>query len=121
MVLTSVLFPAPLGPITATSSPSPTSRETSQTAGASPYEMARCRASSNDMDPAQIDLDDPVVSHHLVREAGGDDLALVQHHDTMRQLEDGADQVLDEQDGDAARVDLADESDRARDLVRIEP
>ena len=36
MVLTSVLLPAPFGPITATTSPSPTSSVASHTAGASP-------------------------------------------------------------------------------------
>ena len=36
MVLTSVLLPAPFGPITATTSPSSTASDASQTAGASP-------------------------------------------------------------------------------------
>src|SRR5438132_1392908 len=119
IVLTSVLLPAPFGPMTETTSPASTSSVASHTAGASPYAMASRRTSSN-MGLAQIDLDDARGAHGLARTAGGDDLALVQHHHAVRQLEDGAHQVLDEEDGDPALADLADQVDRARDLAGVE-
>src|SRR2546425_10210436 len=99
IVLTSVLLPAPFGPMTETTSPASTSSVASHTAGASPYAMASRRTSSN-MGLAQIDLDHARGPHRLARTAGGDDLAPVQHHHAVRQLEDGAHQVLDEEDGD---------------------
>src|SRR5262245_40513153 len=117
MVLTSVLLPAPLGPITETISHAPTSSVASHTAGASPYAMARRRTSSNVSLP-EVHLDDARRSHALVRAAFRDHLALVQHHHAVRQLEHRTHQVLDEEDGDVALADGADESDGAGDLAR---
>src|SRR5438128_7633287 len=119
IVLTSVLLPAPFGPMTETTSPASTSTVASHTAGASPYAMASRRTSSN-MGLAEIDLDDARGAHRLARTAGGDDLALVQHHHAVRQLEDGAHQVLDEENGHPTLADLADQVDRARDLPGVE-
>src|SRR6266571_944679 len=119
IVLTSVLLPAPFGPMTETTSPASTSSVASHTAGASPYAMASWRTSSN-MGLAEIDLDDARGAHRLARTAGGDDLALVQHHHAVRQLEDGAHEVLDEENGHPTLADLADQVDRARDLAGVE-
>src|SRR5262245_59382587 len=119
IVFTSVLLPAPLGPMTATTSPAATCSVASHTAGASPYAIDTRRASSN-MALAQVDLDDAGGAHGLARVAAGDHLALVQHHEPVRQREDRAHQVLHEQDGHAARLDLAYEADGAGDLAGIE-
>ena len=43
------------------------------------------------------------------RAAGGDHLALVEHDHAVRQLEDRAHQMLDEEDGDALLADRADQ------------
>src|SRR5262245_46431262 len=81
--------------------------------------MARPRTSSN-MGLAQVDLDDALRAHGLLWAAGGDDLALVEDHHPVGELEDGPDQVLDEEDGDAAGADLLDEPDGAGDFGGVE-
>src|SRR6266581_2724782 len=56
------------------------------------------------------------LAHHRARIALGDDAAVTQHDDAVGQLQHGAYDVLDEDDGRSARADLADQADRGVDL-----
>src|SRR2546422_11258971 len=113
------VLPAPFGPTTVTSPRGRTLSDTSQTATASPWATSRCSISSIGL--AQICADDVRVAHHLPWESLGDDLPVAQHHDTVGQVENGAHDVLDEDDRRAAVADLADELERVGHLRRCQP
>src|SRR5881296_415171 len=119
IALMSVVLPAPFGPTTVTRSRDWTLSDTSQTATASPWATSRCSISSISL--AQIGADDVRVAHHLPWESLGDDLPVAQHDDTVGQVENGAHDVLDEDDRRAAVADLADELERVGHLRRRQP
>src|SRR3989442_538912 len=119
IALMSVVLPAPFGPTTVTRSRGRTLSDTSQTATASPWATSRCSISSIGL--AQICADDVRVAHHLPWESLGDDLPVAQHHDTVGEVENGAHDVLDEDDRRAAVADLADELERVGHLRRRQP
>src|SRR5262245_37310682 len=77
--------------------------------------MWRFFASSR-MSPSEIDAYYVRIAHGLLRRSDGDELALVQHRHTVRQRDDGAHQMLDEDDRGAAVADLADQCERRVDL-----
>src|SRR3990167_5163266 len=114
MALISVVLPAPLGPTTATSSPSPTVSETSHRAGASPYPT--CRPSASSIGFPEIGGHDLRLPDDVARPALGDQLAVVQHHDPVGQVDHGPHDVLDEEDGGAPPADLPHERERLADL-----
>src|SRR5437764_10959695 len=84
MTLISVLLPAPLGPTTHTSSPRSTCSDTSHSAGAAPY--AACTFTTSSMGRlSQVGTHHLGVAHHFARLSLRDQLAVVQHHDAVRQ------------------------------------
>src|SRR3972149_2976006 len=117
--LMNVVFPAPLGPTIATSSPSPPGRETSQRAGASPYPT--WSRSTPSIRPPEVRLDHLRVTHDVARGALLDDPAVVQDHHAVREVHDGPHDVLHEDDRGPAGSDLPDELERARHLRPRDP
>src|SRR3981189_1292094 len=77
-----VLLPAPLAPISATISPSATSKEISAQAGTSPYASSTCSTLSSKF-AAQVGLDDARVRLHLARRAFEQRHAMVHHEDAL--------------------------------------
>src|SRR6516165_6541816 len=101
IALSSVVLPAPLGPTTATSWPAWTLTSIPRSTGTSPYPADSARVAS-----AAVSADDIGVLHLLASAQFGhpplrDDLALRHHHDPFAQPLDGAQLVLDQQDGQA--------------------
>src|SRR5437870_3768008 len=79
-----VVLPAPLGPSMATSSPAPTSNETSRRAGRSPYATLRpltCNMVPFPVALPKIGFDNARVSHHLRRPPLGNEPAKAQNGD----------------------------------------
>src|SRR4051812_11709220 len=107
MALTRVDFPAPLGPMTQTVSPAPTSRSTSHSTRASPWNASSRRTSSTDAAPAEIGPDHRRIAHHRARLAVGQHGPAVEHDHAGGQLVDHAEQVLDDDDRRAGAVDPA--------------
>src|SRR5712691_8116278 len=116
IALMRVVFPAPFGPTTLTSSRSPTLRDTSQTATASPW--ATSRRSTSSIGLAQVGPDDLRLPHHLARPPLRDDLSVAQHHHAVGEVEDGPHDVLDEDDRGSGGADPPDEPQRVGHLRR---
>src|SRR5205814_1695912 len=98
-----VVFPAPLGPMSATISPSRTSSDTPHSASRSPKcattawtsSMGRRHARRDPiMRGSQIRVNHSWVAGHLAGRPVGDLLAGVQHHDAIGNAENSLDQVL---------------------------
>src|SRR5664279_3485815 len=70
---------------------------------------------------SQIGLDHARVVRDFLRRALRDLLAVAHAEETLRDRHDDAHVVLDDEDRDAALVDLADDRDRLLDLGRVEP
>src|SRR5215813_4024907 len=107
-----VLFPAPLAPTTATTSPAATSMETPNSAWKSPYEASSARTSrsrSGISRDAHVDFAHGGAGDHGARIAGGDERAAVQHHQPVHHRKQRMDHVLDPDDRDAALAHLADQ------------
>src|SRR5215472_16123046 len=100
-----VVLPAPCPPISATTSPS----------------WRRSSLSRMDILFPEVGLDHPAIGSDLARRAGGDLLPEGQHDDAMRERHHRAHVVLDEQHGDATRVDGAHQADHGVDLRGVEP
>src|SRR3954471_6100166 len=116
ITLISVLLPAPLGPTTHTSSPRSTCNDTSHSAGAAPY--AACTFTTSSMGRlSQVGTHHIGVAHHFARLSLRDQLAVVQHHDAVRQRHHRAHHVLDEDDGGALVADATDQLDGVVDLA----
>src|SRR5580765_316699 len=96
MRLMSVDFPAPFGPTTQMSSPGSTRSDISRSATAAPYRTSIDRSSS--MRFPQERSHDVAPPHHVLGNAFGDDLAVIEHDDPVRQRPYGAHHVLDEHD-----------------------
>src|SRR5919201_3830333 len=111
IVPSKVDFPAPLAPISATSSPSLTRRSTPKSTGPAPNPAVRPRTSSSGASAAfslsagiplsQVSLDDPLVLEALGRIPLRENLAEVQHQRCAADTDDDPHHVLDEDDGDA--------------------
>src|SRR5688572_758914 len=113
----SVDLPAPFGPSSATVSPLSTERSTPWSTGAAPCEA--CRSDSRSI--AEVGLHDVGIRAHLLRRALGDLGAEVEHHHPLRQRQEEAHVVLDEQHGDAALGDAADDARQPLELRGREP
>src|SRR5262245_54966768 len=97
----SVVLPAPLGPMTATASPAFTSRLKPKSDRTSPY-PALTPSTPIIRVGAQVDLDDLPIARHLGGLALRDDLAVGEHHAAVDHPHEHAHDVLDPHDGDAA-------------------
>ena len=97
IVRLSVDLPTPLEPSTATISPAPTSRSMPRSTSVSPYPARRPRtveqrslgmrgSEFRRRAVTEIGLDDFCIGGDLRRRAFGDDAALGQHEDMLRQL-----------------------------------
>src|SRR6185312_11735358 len=102
-VFTSVDFPAPFGPTSATISPRPTRMLTPSSAVACPYRTTSPATSSIPIPhggaAAEVGADHALVLGDVLRRAVGDDLTEVEHRDAVGQPDDEAHVVLDEQHG----------------------
>src|SRR5690606_4842173 len=87
MVLNKVVLPAPLAPSSTTSSPCPTVMDTLSRALKLSY-LASTFSSFNILFTPQVSLDDHRIVLDLFRGSLGDLLAVVQHHDLVRQTHD---------------------------------
>src|SRR5262245_8794653 len=102
MVLKSVVLPAPLEPTTVTNWPRATSSETPRSAARPPYATSSERMLST-IHPllSKISFDNGRIPYHLGRRSFGDQLAVVEHAEPVRELHHGVHGVLDDDDGDA--------------------
>src|SRR5690349_7480322 len=114
MALISVVFPAPFGPTTHTSSPSPMMSDAFHSAGAEPWFTRRSRTSS--MCYAEIRRGNVAPSHHVGRGAFRKHTSLVEHDDAIRKRGHDTHHVLDEDDRRPAFANARDELDRLVDL-----
>src|SRR5919201_10993 len=110
-----VVLPAPLRPTSVISSPSRTSRLTSRSACACPYQALRCLTSSIGL--SEVRADDPRIPAYLVVRAVGDHPTLLHHDDSIGELGDNAHVVLDEKHR-AAGADVTDQRDGALDVLQ---
>src|SRR5215467_4694338 len=92
--LRSVLLPEPLPPRSATTEPSLTLKETSRSTSVTSYQTLRCSTSSIDL-LSQISLDHRRIVANFLRSSLGNVLARVEHHHTIGNAHDQADDVLD--------------------------
>ena len=86
--------------------------------------IAYCRTGDRDpVDPAlaEIGLDDLGVADDVVRLAGGDQPAMVEHGEMIDQLHHRLHRVLDDQDGDAVVAQLPDHAEDVVEIVMAEP
>src|SRR5262245_65688395 len=103
-----VVLPAPLGPSMATSSPAPTSNDTSRRAGRSPYATLRpltCNMVPFPVALPEIGFDNARVPHDLLRPPLGNKLAKAQNGNTGAETSHQLDHMLDEQNGQAQLPD----------------
>src|SRR3974390_1840094 len=112
MARRAVLLPAPFAPIKATSCPAFTSSEMPRSAVTPPYPQTRSRISSMHRSLSEIGLDHCRIIPNDLRRSLGDDSAVVQDDDAIRDAHHHRHVVLDKQDGDATVADLADEFDK---------
>src|SRR4029077_2219095 len=106
-----VLLPAPFAPISATSCPSFTSSEMPRSAVTPPYPHTRSQISSMHRSLPEIGLDHRRIIANDLRRAFGNDPAVVQDHDAIRNAHHHRHVVLDKQNGDTAVANLSDELD----------
>src|SRR5262245_35328912 len=104
-----VVLPAPLAPMSATTSPSSTCRLMPCRAWMRPYSRVRSSISSSIGRHSQVRGDDGWVVPYLGGQALGDLLAELQHHDPVGYPHDQPHVVLDQQHRDPGITDLADE------------
>src|SRR5207253_623417 len=94
------VLPAPFGPMSATTSPSFTSRSTPRTASTAPYAISTPRSSSIGGCPlvhdclavllvdAQVRVDDPRVAEHRARRPDRHEVAELEHRDAVAERRD---------------------------------
>src|SRR6516164_4788580 len=111
MARRAVLLPAPFAPISATSCPAFTSSEMPRSAVTPPYPHTRSRISSMHRSLPEIGFDHRRIIPNRLRRSLGNDSAVVQDDDAIRDAHHHRHVVLDKQDGDTAVADLADELD----------
>src|SRR5262245_18363018 len=98
-------LPAPFGPSNATVSLFSTASDTPCSTGAAPYEA--CRSESRSI--AEVGVHDRALRADFLRRALGDARAEIQHHYALRERQEEAHVVLDEQHRDPAARDAADD------------
>src|SRR5512134_3720045 len=119
-------FPAPFAPRMLTISPCRTAMSMPCRASTLPYftrrpSVSRSGAVTLDLLRAQVRLDHSRIRLDGGRRPLGDLLPVLQHHDVLAGPHHEAHVVLDEQDGDAARPDPADEPDELLGLLLVHP
>src|SRR5438309_782003 len=113
----SVVLPAPLGPSSATISPTRTSSVAPESARNGPYEASTLSTCSM----AEVHLDDGGVGGDGVGPAFGDLLAGAQHDDALRESHQRPDDVLDHQQRHALGLEPSDQRHRRLGLGGVEP
>src|SRR5919204_5510067 len=132
IVPSKVDFPAPLAPISATSSPLPTCRSTPKSTGPAPKPAVSPCTSSSGVSSAALglsagislspgSLDDALVLEYLRRIALRQNLAEMQHQRSPADADDDAHHVLDEDDRDAGRMNRSNHVKRLVNLDGVEP
>src|SRR5580700_1556122 len=114
-----VVFPAPLAPISTTSSARSTTIERSRTAATLPYRHCRPSTVSTCRPLAEISPDHFRVRLDLSRRAIGDDAASAEADDPIGNAHHRAHVVLDEEHRDAPLADLRERSHETRLLGRV--
>src|SRR5574338_372298 len=119
-------FPAPLAPSTVTISPWWTARSIPCSASTLPYltrswRVSRSVSRTSGLLRAQVGLDHPGIALDRRGRPLGDLLAEHEHHDVFAGAHHQAHVVLDEEDGDAARADPADEPHQLVGLLLVHP
>src|SRR5215218_6317529 len=97
MILNRVDLPAPFGPTIATIFPSETASETPLRALMLPYAAltpSTCSMMRHPLAP-EISFDDLRRVHDLLRTAGGDDLAVIQHQKGVAEAQHSVHRMLD--------------------------
>src|SRR5580692_6680411 len=108
MVLSVVVLPAPLPPISATISPISTLNEMPLSTSMWPYDTFKSSTLSMAMPPAEIGLDHERIALDLGRRAFGDFLAEIQYRDAIADPHHQAYIVFDQQNGDASVLQFGD-------------
>src|SRR5712692_2442069 len=111
-LLRRVLLPAPLGPITATISPGPTSIDTFLITGTPPYpevtlvalRIGAGRPSSGTGSADEVSVNNFLLPPEVRHRAAADDPALSHHENRVAQPLDHVQLVLDHQDGHPFRA-----------------
>src|SRR5579871_3577128 len=120
MVRRSVVLPAPLGPSSATISPSSTVSDTCQRACRSPWDASSsCTVSMRY--PAQVGVDNPLIARDRAGSALGDLLTGAKHHDAVGDPKHRLHEMLDHNDRDAHPPDPLDQLDSQDHFRWIEP
>src|SRR5438876_5785081 len=113
------VLPAPLGPMSATTSPSFTSRSIPRTASTAPYAISTPRSSSIGGGPfvadrrvvllvdTEVRVDDPLVAEHGARRPHRHEMAELEHGDAVAERRDEVELVIHEEDRHAAFLELA--------------
>src|SRR5262249_406554 len=114
IALSVVVLPAPLAPISTTSSPRATSIERSCTAATLPYRHSRRSTCSTGGPLAEIGPDHLRVRLDLRRRPVRDDAALIEADHAVGHAHHGAHVVLDQQQRDVAAADLFERRREAR-------
>src|SRR3972149_8894155 len=108
MVRRMVDLPAPLDPMSVTTSPWSTPRETPLMASTPSY-LTRISLTSKSILNPQIGFNDLPVPADFLGRAFGDLLSVVQHHNALAELHDGLHVVLHHNQGDTPLPEAADE------------
>src|SRR5262245_13175211 len=120
IVRRTVVLPAPLAPISATSSPLFTESETWSSTRVRPRcSVTLSRESTGGLVDAKVGLDDAGVCAHLLGSAFGDLFAVVDHDDAVGDRHDDVHVVLDQNDGEPPRAELPDQADDVRALLAV--
>src|SRR5579859_1465106 len=108
MVLSVVVLPAPLPPISATISPISTPNEMPLSTSIWPYDTWRSSILSMAVPPAEIGFDDLRIALNVRGRAFGDLFAEVEHRDAITDSHHQPHIMLDQQYGDAAALERGD-------------
>src|ERR1700687_301340 len=115
------VWPAPLGPSSASTDPAGTSMLRSSTARIAPYPQLNF-SSRNMLAPlAEIGLANGGVRHHAVRRAVGDDFSLIEDEEAAAYAHHLRQIVLDQHGRDALGVDPCDDIHLLRRLAVVQP
>src|SRR5919201_1894696 len=112
-------FPAPFGPMTATTSRSPTRKSIPRTAWTGPYDTSTPRSSSTAcclFVHTEVRVDDAVIFEHGGGGADGNEAAQLKHRDAVAQRGDEVELVVDEQHGHALALQASQMRDQ---LIRL--
>ena len=117
------VFPAPFGPISATTSPIFTSTSMPRTASTGPYETSSPRISSIesvDLRDAEVGVDDPLVLEHRGGVADGDEVTQLEHRDPVAEPRDEVELVVDDEERHALVAEVYEIPREVLGLRRVE-